>query len=559
MKKGRIIFKLLRFVKNMWGLMFFAIFFGVLGFLSAIGLTFFGILGTIKLVDPTYFSSLELKYVLIIIATLGVLRGIFKCIEQYLNHLIAFKILENLRDRLFLKFRELGFTKLDNIKRGNLISLLTSDIETLEVFYAHTISPFFIFITTYIILSILSGIFIHYITAIILLLCPIIIGIILPFIYYRDTYKIGKKYRDSFRETNNFFIDSIEGIKEISLFLNDQIALKDINKRSNKLNRLNVLLKTNNGFNFSFSIYLVGLLAILVILMLSFFSFLTNGKDIVLFSSLFISSFGPALALASLPSFLNQTFVSAKRVFNLLAEKPLTKKIKNKNNFIFKNLKVENLKFGYNANNNVLNGVNFKVSKNEIIGIKGKSGSGKSTILKMLLRFYDRKEGKILYNGISIDDINTKSLKENVVLLSQSTYLFNDTIKKNLLIANKKATDKEMLDVLEKVNLDYLIKNKEKGLNEEIDEKSQNISSGEKQRIGLARVFLSKANLILLDEPTSNVDAINEGIILKSILENRENKTFVVISHKESTLSICDRVYNLKNGELTLLEPKLCY
>lgn len=550
LNKVKTLLKLIKLVKNMIIPMMIAVLVGTIGFLSAISISIFGSLGILKLAG----QSINLNYELIIILLLvsGFMRGILRYIEQYFNHFIAFKILSIFRYKIFEKLRELSFTKIDNENKGSLISLITADIETLEVFYAHTISPFFIYLFTNAIIITLIFIYLPYLIGIIYIAIQILIGIILPYIYYKLIKNKGNNYRESFNDFNDYYYDSVYGINEIVLNNYEKNRLDNINERSNSLANKNEKLKLQTFKNQILADFIILFLTLLTCLILSL-SLLNDSKNIILGTVVIISSFGPALALAMLPSFLSQTFSSAKRVINLLEEKPLTKNIINKNDFSFEKLEVSNLSFKYDKEL-VLSNINFEINKNEIVGIKGDSGIGKSTLLKLLLRFYDNFTGSIKYNSIDINEINTDSLKNNVILFSQNTYIFNKTIKENLIISNSNATDDEIIEACKKASIHDFIMNLENKYDTKLDMQGLNISTGEKQRLGLARVFLSKANLILLDEPTSNIDAINEGIILNAIKNNKQNKTFLIVSHRDSTLSICDKKYvleseGIKNGK----------
>nr|MDE6656829.1 ABC transporter ATP-binding protein/permease [Anaeroplasmataceae bacterium] len=250
----------------------------------------------------------------------------------------------------------------------------------------------------------------------------------------------------------------------------------------------------------------------------------------------------------ALPGNLTQTFASGDRVLNLLAEKPAVTEIKNGNNITYENLNVTDLSFSYDGNIQVLNDIQMHAQKGEIIGIVGKSGCGKSTFLKLLLRFWQKDKGEISYNGIDIENINSFSLLDNVTMVSQSTYLFDDTIENNLRIANPNATPEELESACKLASIHDFIMKLPDGYQSQVGALGDNLSAGEKQRIGLARAFLNGAELILLDEPTSNVDSINEGIILKALKEQKSKKSIILVSHRESTMALADRIYKVENG-----------
>lgn len=539
-----IMLKLFSLIGSFTFVLILAVLNGSLGNLLAMGVTVFASLGVAKAFGENIAVSYELIITLVVIS--GVLRGILRYIEQYSNHYIAFKLLAILRDKIFKILRILAPAKLEDKKKGSLISMLTADIETLEVFYAHTISPIFIAlicsIAIIIFLSFVSSIY----YALLALAFYLIIGIILPSISSKLLKKDGVTYRNEFSSFNAYFLDSIKGIKEIILNNAIKSRKEEINNKSTKLLKETKIMKNKSATIYAVVELLVSICIITSVILgivLINNNELTIGKMIIGVVTI-SSSFGPIIALSSLPSNLTNTFASADRVINLVNEKPEVMDIKNKNDINFEKLEINNLTFKYD-NNLVLNNINLNVNKGEIVGIVGESGCGKSTILKLLLRFY-KSEG-IKYNDIDIDDINTESLYKNVCMVSQNTYLFDDTILYNLKIAKEDATIDEIIEACKKASIHDFIESLPNGYETKVGPTLDNLSAGEKQRIGLARSFLRGANLILLDEVTSNVDAINEGIILKAIKEQKD-KTFILVSHRQSTMSVADRIYKINDG-----------
>lgn len=528
-------------------IMLLAIINGTLGFLCAMGVTIFGSIGVAKFLGET----INMSYGLIISLTIGcgVLRGALRYLEQYSNHFIAFKLLAALRDKIFKALRVLAPAKLEGRKKGGIISMITSDIETLEVFYAHTISPICIALIVETLVLLYVGFISSFYLSLAALVSYIIIGIILPIISSKLLSDTGVRYRKSFSSFNSYYLDSIKGVNDIVLNNAMKERNKEVNSKSDELLAETKKLKHKSGITeaISYAFVSLSLIGVLILgLYLSDKNIITIPKMIMGLVAIF-GSYGPVIALSALPQNLTQTFASGDRVLDLLEEKPVVREIKDGKNFSFLDLKVNNLSFKYDEAS-VLNNVNLEVKRGQIVALVGPSGCGKSTLLKLLLRFYETNSGDILYNNISINDINTSSLLDNVTLVSQQTYLFDDTIKENIKIAKYDATDEEIIEAAKKASIHEFIESLPDKYDTKVGQLGDNLSVGEKQRIGLARAFLSNAPLILLDEPTSNVDSINEGIILKSLKDQKENKSIILVSHRESTTAIADRIYRIKDG-----------
>lgn len=528
-------------------IMLLAIINGTLGFLCAMGVTIFGSIGVAKFLGET----INMSYGLIISLTIGcgVLRGALRYLEQYSNHFIAFKLLAALRDKIFKALRALAPAKLEGREKGGIISMITSDIETLEVFYAHTISPICIALIVETLVLLYVGFISSFYLSLAALVSYIIIGIILPIISSKLLSDTGVRYRKSFASFNSYYLDSIKGVNDIVLNNAMKVRNKEVNSKSDELLAETKKLKHKSGITeaISYAFVSLSLIGVLILgLYLSDKNIITIPKMIMGLVAIF-GSYGPVIALSALPQNLTQTFASGDRVLDLLEEKPVVREIKDGKNFSFLDLKVNNLSFKYDEAS-VLNNVNLEVKRGQIVALVGPSGCGKSTLLKLLLRFYETNSGDILYNNISINDINTSSLLDNVTLVSQQTYLFDDTIKENIKIAKYDATDEEIIEAAKKASIHEFIESLPDKYDTKVGQLGDNLSAGEKQRIGLARAFLSNAPLILLDEPTSNVDSINEGIILKSLKDQKENKSIILVSHRESTTAIADRIYRIKDG-----------
>ncbi len=534
-------------------IMILAVINGSAGFIAAMGVTVFGATGVAKALGILgYCAEINIAWGLIIGLTVGcgIIRGILRYFEQYSNHYIAFKLLAVLRDKIFRSLRVLAPAKLETKQKGNIIAMLTSDIETLEVFYAHTISPICIATLVSLIVFLFVGFLSSWYLALVALLGFIVIGIIVPLISSSKLKESGVNYRKEFAGFNAYFLDSIKGIKDIVLNNAEVNREKEVNNKSDILLKETKKMKhgiTKASATTELIVSLFIVLALIVGIILVYHNLVDLGKMIIGVVAIF-SSFGPVLAVSALPGNLTQTFASGDRVLNLLEEKPVVKEIINGKTFEYEKLDVKDLSFEYDKEIPVLKDICMHAKKGEIIGIVGESGCGKSTFLKLLLRFWSKDKGTINYNDIDIEEIDSSNLLDNVTMVSQSTYLFDDTIEENLKIAKADATIEEIEDACKMASIHDFIKNLPDGYNTKVGAMGDNLSAGEKQRIGLARAFLKGSELILLDEPTSNVDSINEGIILKSLAEQKNKKSIILVSHRESTMAIADRIYRVNDG-----------
>ena len=539
----KIMASLITLLGSLAYIMILAVINGSVGFIVAMGVTLMGAVGIAKSLG----EAVPLSYGAIIALTIGfgVLRGFLRYLEQYSNHYIAFKLLAVLRDKIFRALRILCPAKLEGKQKGAIISMITADIETLEVFYAHTISPICIAVIVSTCVTLFVGFTVNWYLALIALLGYLIIGIIVPMISSSRLKESGVRYRAEFSSFNAYFLDSIKGIKDIVLMHAQDQRKDEVNKRSDSL-----LLETKKmkhdaarataETELSVSIFIILTLIVGIILVAN--NSLTIGKMLIGVTAVF-GSFGPVIAISALPGNLTQTFASGDRVLNLLSEKPAVTPIVGG-----KNLEVNNLSFSYDGKAQVLKDISMHANIGEIVGIVGESGCGKSTFLKLLLRFWQKESGDILYNGIDINQINTESLLSNATMVSQTTYLFDDTVEENLRIAKPEATIDEIENACRNASVHDFIMTLPNGYQSKVGTLGDNLSAGEKQRIGLARAFLRGSKLILLDEPTSNVDSINEGIILKSLKEQKHDKCIILVSHRESTMAIADRIYRASEG-----------
>lgn len=531
-------------------IMVLAVINGSVGFLCAMGVTLCGAVGVAKALG----ESIALSYGAIIALAIGcgVLRGILRFFEQYSNHYIAFRLLAVLRDKIFGALRALCPAKLESKQKGAIIAMITSDIETLEVFYAHTISPVCIAVLVSACVFCFVGAVSSWAIALVALLGYLTIGIVVPVIASGRLKASGVRYRAEFASFNAFFLDSIKGIKDIVLNNAGQQRETEVNARSEALltetkKMKHDITKTTAATELCVSVFILATLAAGILLVAN--GRLSAGRMIIGVVGVF-GSFGPVIAISALPGNLTQTFASGDRVLNLLAEKPAVTPVTNGRRTDFESLAVNNLSFSYNENAEVLQDITMHAEKGEIIGIVGESGCGKSTFLKLLLRFWQKGSGEIKFGGVDVDSISTDNLLKNVTMVSQTTYLFDETIEDNLRIAKPDATQEEIEAACRMASVHEFIISLPDGYKTRVGALGDNLSAGEKQRIGLARAFLRGSEWILLDEPTSNVDSINEGIILKALQEQKRKKSILLVSHRESTMAIADRIYRVKDGRM---------
>ena len=541
---------LLKLVTPLAHIMAFTITMGTLGFLAAIFIMVLGAMGLVNLLN--FDTHLSFSGILTALIVLAVARGALRYLEQMSGHYIAFKLLALLRDKVFSSLRRLAFVKLQDKQAGQLVSLVTNDIELLEVFYAHTIAPIMIaFFTSAILLLVfghLSGWFV-----LVALSAYLTVGVILPIITTKLAREDGRRYRELVGEMNDFFLDSVRGMKEIQLFGYAKQRLDEIQQRSQKIDTAFERIKDQEA---KVRVYTEVAVSAFNIIML-FTGLILFSLDKIDFSAfligviLLMSSYGPVIALSNLSSNLLQTLASGERVLSLLAEEPELKDVESAVDLKdVSRIDVENVSFAY-GEEQILSDVCLSVKKGEILGIHGRSGSGKSTLLKLLMRFYDPKSGSIKINGETLPNINTRSLRDNMAYITQQTYIFNETIEENIRLARRDATLEEIMEAAKKASIHDFILSLPEGYQTKMTELGGNLSDGEKQRIGIARAFLHNAPIILLDEPTSNLDSLNEAMILKSLLNVKAEKLIILVSHRQSTMAICDQVIGIENGRMS--------
>jgi len=547
---AKIMANLVMLLGSLVYIMILAVINGSLGFVCAMGVTLFGAVGVAKVLGETI--ALSYGWIIALAIGCGVLRGLLRYLEQYSNHYIAFRLLAVLRDKIFGALRTLCPAKLESKKKGSIIAMITSDIETLEVFYAHTISPICIAVIVSLAVFIFVGNVSHWYIALAALVGYIMVGIVLPLVSSARLKASGVRYRAEFAAFNAFFLDSIKGIKDIVLNNAGESRKAEVDRRSDELLAETKKMKNDTARAFSateLTVSAIIIAALVIGIVLVNCGMLSIGRMIIGVTAVF-GSFGPVIAVSALPGNLTQTFASGDRVLDLLAEKPAVKPVENGSEFTFERLDVDDLSFSYDGETQVLSDICMHAQKGEIIGIVGESGCGKSTFLKLLLRFWQKGGGSICYNGTDIDAISEPSLLENVTMVSQTTYLFDETIDDNLRIAKPGASQEEIENACRMASIHDFIASLPEGYKTRTGALGDDLSSGEKQRLGLARAFLRGSGLILLDEPTSNVDSINEGIILKALRQQKRSKSIILVSHRESTMAVADRVYRVEKGRM---------
>lgn len=544
-----VMMKLIGLVKPLAGFVVLAIAMGVLGHLSA---TFITVFGGYALAETLGFStpfSLQLLFVLVLVFALA--RGVLRYAEQACNHFIAFKLLALIRDKVFRALRRLCPAKLEGKDKENLISVITSDIELLEVFYAHTISPIAIATVFSLLMCVFMGQF-HWLLGVIGGFAYVTVGVVIPLLISKWSGDVGNRFRFGSGELSGFVLDSLRGLSEILQYGQGENRWQSMKKRTEDLASDEMRMKQTAGRNKAITNTVVFVFDLAMLFAASgLYEAGYIGFDGVLISTIaMMSSFGPVIALADLGSTLQNTFAAGNRVLDILEETPMTEDVTGKSPVVFRDISVQDITFSYDGET-ILKDLSLEIKKGEIVGIVGRSGSGKSTLLKLLMRFWNVKQGKINISGREIDEINTTNLREMESFMTQETQLFHDSIRNNLRIAKLDATEEELIAACKKASVHDFIERLPKGYDTWVGELGDTLSGGEKQRVGLARAFLHDAPVLLLDEPTSNLDSLNEAVILKALDEARENKTVVLVSHRRSTMKLADKVYEMEYGRMS--------
>lgn len=545
----KIMLRLIKVLKPLAPIMMITISFGILGFLSATAITSFGMVAGATVLG--FDMGISLKASIIIVIVCAILRGILRFIEQYSGHFIAFKILAILRDKVFVALRRLAPAKLESKEKGNLISIITSDIELLEVFYAHTVAPIAIGVVTSSVIAVVLF-KINPVFGLLSVLFYILIGYFIPVFSSKFAKQGGVEYREAFADSNSYFLESLKGIKEILLFDAGEERIQNINQKSDKLHQKMGVIKAHEGIIRAFTDIVI-MIAILTFLFVGIELYkkgqINIGQALVAIVVL-SSSFGPVVALSNLSNNLIQTFACAQRLFDILDEAPVVEDISGECELQSKDIKIDDISFYYENRDEILKNLNLNIKKGEKVAIIGESGSGKSTLLKLIMRFWNVDRGEISIGDKNIKTIPTKTLRKSQTLVSQDTFLFNDTILNNIKMGDENATYDDVVKAAKKASIHEFIMKLPKGYDTNVGELGGNLSSGEKQRLSIARAFLRDSDILILDEPTSNLDTLNEASILKSINDECKDKTIVMVSHRKSSSAICDKRFELKDKKL---------
>lgn len=562
----RIMGRLIGLVKPLLPVMLLAVVLGTIGYLCAIFLTILAGYGLMHiLLEPAVeamglglaalgadpFLRMEPKTLFIALVVMAVMRGILHYGEQYCNHFIAFKLLAIIRHKVFAALRKLCPAKLEGRDKGNLISVITSDIELLEVFYAHTISPIAIAVLTSLVMILFIG---HFspLAALLALAGYAAVGAVIPLFYGSRGAGQGMKFRNGFGELNSFILDSLRGLDETIQYRQGEKRRKEMEERSERLGGvqkgLNHLEASQRSVtNLTILLFSFAMLFLMIGLMQAGQVSLTG---MLVGTIAMMGSFGPVTALASLSNNLNQTLASGERVLSILEEEPQVEEVAGAETVSFTDAEADSANFAYEEEQ-ILKDYSIRIPKGKVVGIHGASGSGKSTLLKLLMRFWDVQSGQILISGRDVRGINTSDLRSMESYVTQETCLFHDSIANNIAVGKPDASREEIMEAAKKASIHDFIMTLPKGYDTEVGELGDTLSGGEKQRIGIARAFLHDAPFVLLDEPTSNLDSLNEGIILKSLKEGKGDKTVLLVSHRKSTMNLADIVYEMDNGRLS--------
>ena len=547
--KAGTLFRMLGLVKPLAGFMVLAVVMGTLGYLAV---QFIPVLGGYAVLNGIGLdTALSLKAIWVLMAVFALLRAVLRYTEQKTNHYIAFTLLAIVRDRVFKALRRLCPAKLEGREKGDLISLITSDVELLEVFYAHTISPILIALVTETVMCIFIGRF-HPYMGLLALAAFICVGVLVPLIISKISGSTGDEIRAGSGGLAALVLENIRGLNETIQYGRGADRMELMNKKTDQLSEKQSILNKLTGTNLAIANTII-LIFDAAALMLSLWLYHSgavgfDGMLIPLWA--FMSSFGPVTALANLGTTLQNTIASGGRVLDIIDEAPETEDICGRENVGFTHAECDNVTFSYGGEK-VLSDLSLRFPENSIIGIVGKSGNGKSTLLKLLMRFWKVSGGDIKISDRSIEDINTDDLRDMEGYMTQDTQLFKDTIANNIRIAKLDASDEEVENACRKASLHDFIMTLPKGYETDVGELGETLSGGERQRIGLARAFLHDAPFMLLDEPTSNLDSLNEAVILKALREETAGKTVVLVSHRESTMRIADSTCSVENGRLS--------
>lgn len=536
-----IMARLIGMVRPLMGYMILAITMGLIGHLCAAFITVFGGYAILQVMRD---GNLNVLFGSVLVFAL--VRGFLRYAEQSCNHFIAFKLLALIRDRVFGALRRLCPAKLEGRDKGDLISVITSDIELLEVFYAHTISPIAIAFLFTIVMVCYIGSY-HVGLGLLALAAYVTVGVVIPLITSRLSGDDGIRFRTKSGALSGFVLDSLRGLNETIQYGQGKKRMGEMNRRTDDLSAEEARMKRTAGRNTAVTNTVI-LIFDLAMLFLS--AKLVGFEGCLITTLALMSSFGPVVALAALGATLQNTFAAGNRVLDILDESPVVEEVTGNEEVDFHGASAKSVTFSYDAEI-ILDDFSVDIPENQIIGINGRSGSGKSTLLKLFMRFWQVQQGEVNISGRSVDEINTTDLRNMESFVTQETHLFHDSIRNNLRIAKLDATDEEIIAACRKASVHDFIMSLPKGYDTEVGELGDTLSGGERQRLGLARAFLHDAPFMLLDEPTSNLDSLNEAVILKSLHEECNDKTVVLVSHRKSTMGIADRVWSVEHGRMS--------
>lgn len=541
--------RLVGLVRPLAGYMALAVAMGLAGHLCATALTVLGAYGALSVVGE---ASLPLAGVAAAMAACAVARGALRYGEQACNHFIAFKLLALIRDRVFRALRRLAPAKLEGRGKGELISVITSDIELLEVFYAHTISPALIALAFCAVLIAFIGSFGAPLGAY-AALAYATVGIALPWLASRASGDGGLRFRTRSGELAGFVLDSLRGLDEIQQYGCGEGRLAELRARTDALAADEGRLKRVAALDAAVSGAVVLVLDVGMLLLSAWVAWgqAASGQaalaGVLVPTVALMGSFGPVIALANLGSTLQSTFAAGNRVLDILDETPKVEDVSGREPVGFEGAAARDVVFSYDGEP-VLRGISLDAPEGSIVGITGRSGSGKSTLLKLFMRFWEPDAGAVEVSGRDVSDIDTADLRALEAYVTQDTHLFRDSIRENLRIAKPDATDAEIEEACRKASVHEFIRTLPQGYDTPVGELGDALSGGERQRIGLARAFLHDAPFLLLDEPTSNLDSLNEAVVLRALARERAGRTVLLVSHRASTMRIADTVVSVEDG-----------
>ena len=547
---ARVIWRMLGLVRPLSGFMVISVLCGVAGFCCATFLPVLAVWEACSIVlrqEP----PLPLGVCLGTLALMALLRGILRYAEQICNHYIAFKLLAHIRSEVFASLRRLAPARLSGVDRGSLISTLTSDIELLEVFFAHTISPVCIAALMLVVMVAFTGSFAWQL-GLVMLVAQLVVGAVVPIMVFRVSGNGGRVVRDRAAGLSTFVLDGLRGLTEVLQFDVGASRLRTLDERSRRLagaQRAVSAVGSTGSAAADAAIAAFSLAELLVGVNLHMAG-VVDASAVAISAAAMLGSFGPAVALASLGSTLQGTLAAAHRVIDVLEEEPVVEEVSEGDTISFGGAAAKNASFSY-GRKRILDNVTVEIPKGSIVGIAGKSGSGKSTLCRLMMRFWDVDRGQISISDQRIDTIRTDNLRDMEALVEQDTYLFHQSIRDNLLIAKPHAIQSELDAACRAASIYDFIMGLPEGYDAEVGELGDTLSGGERQRLGLARAFLHDAPLLILDEPTSNLDSLNEGIILCSLDRQRRKRTVLLVSHRASTMDVADRVFSMDSGRVS--------